>query len=85
VLLADDAAIQLDDLPPEIRGSRPGVDAALEADEDLSIKRRLASLERDLIERALRRTEGNRSQAARILDISYKALVYKIRDYGLES
>ena len=41
-------------------------------------------LERALIERALAQTEGNRTQAARLLDISYKALVYKIRGYGLE-
>jgi DNA-binding NtrC family response regulator len=33
----------------------------------------------------LERTGGNRSQAAQLLDISYKALVYKIRGYALDS
>jgi two-component system response regulator AtoC len=49
----------------------------------LSIKKRTAALEQSLIQQALQQTKGNRSQAARLLDISYKALVYKIRGYGL--
>ncbi len=53
-------------------------------DSELSIKKHSAALEAHLIALALARTEGNRSQAARLLEISYKALAYKIRDYGLE-
>lgn len=53
------------------------------ASSELSIKKRTAALERSLIQQALQQTKGNRSQAARLLDISYKALVYKIRGYGL--
>jgi two-component system, NtrC family, response regulator AtoC len=86
VLLADGALIRVDDLPPELhRDPGPPDAVAPDSSEDLSIKRRLAELERELIQRALERTSGNRSQAARILEISYKALVYKIRDYGLGS
>jgi len=51
---------------------------------ELSIKLHTAELERRLISEALVRTGGNRSHAARLLDISYKTLVYKVRDYGLE-
>jgi two-component system response regulator AtoC len=29
-------------------------------------------------------TEGNRTRAAELLDLSYRALLYKIRDYGLD-
>ena len=36
------------------------------------------------ISKALERTKWNRKEAARILNISYKALLYKIRQYGLE-
>ena len=39
--------------------------------------------ERDLIERVLRQTRWNRRKAAQILDISYKALLYKIKECGL--
>ena len=53
------------------------------SDEDLSVKRRKAVLERTLIRRALERTGGNRTRAARLLDLSHRALLYKIREYGL--
>ena len=39
--------------------------------------------ERALILRILQHTRWNRKEAAGILGISYKALLYKIKDYGL--
>ncbi len=39
--------------------------------------------ERAMIERVLRQTRWNRRKAANILDISYKALLYKIKECGL--
>jgi len=39
--------------------------------------------ERELIERVLQQTRWNRRKAAQILDISYKALLYKIKECGL--
>jgi len=39
--------------------------------------------ERELIERVLTQTRWNRRKAAQILDISYKALLYKIKECGL--
>ena len=50
---------------------------------DLSVKRRTEELERALIKEALERTRGNRTRAAKVLDLSHRALLYKIRDYGL--
>jgi two-component system response regulator AtoC len=40
--------------------------------------------ERELISRVLQQTRWNRKQAAEILSISYKALLYKIKDSGLD-
>jgi DNA-binding NtrC family response regulator len=40
--------------------------------------------EREAIGKALERTKWNRKEAARLLNISYKALLYKIRRHGLE-
>jgi transcriptional regulator with GAF, ATPase, and Fis domain len=40
--------------------------------------------EMEAISRALDQTNWNRKQAARLLNISYKALLYKIRQYGIE-
>ena len=57
--------------------------ASLDAD-DLSVKRAQRVLEADLIRRALERTQGNRTKAAELLELSPRALLYKIREYGLE-
>jgi two-component system response regulator AtoC len=53
------------------------------ADGDLSVKRQTEELERRLIRRALERTRGNRTRAAQLLELSHRALLYKIRDYGI--
>jgi len=41
--------------------------------------------ERETIEQALRRTQWNRKQAAKLLNVSYKTLLQKIRDCELEA
>ena len=52
---------------------------------DLSLKKAVAELERDFICRALSATCGNRTQAARLLEISLRNLLYKIKEYGLHN
>ena len=49
----------------------------------MSIKRNRRSMEKTLIVRALESTEGNRTHAAKILEISHRALLYKLKEYGL--
>ena len=49
----------------------------------LSLKKAMADLERDYIRKALDLTGGNRTQAAKVLEISLRSLIYKISDYGL--
>jgi two-component system response regulator AtoC len=97
VLMARGPLVEQEDLPAEVRGPRAAFlegapsgtesPAALPVDagQDLSVKRHTMELERRLIGLALQRTGGNRSQAARLLDISYKTLVYKLRDYGMDA
>jgi len=46
-------------------------------------KRAIQDAEAQLIERVLLKTDWNRKEAANILQISYKALLYKIKEYGL--
>jgi two-component system, NtrC family, response regulator AtoC len=61
------------------------VSAVQPASDDFSVKRQTEALERTLIRRALERTNGNRTRAAQLLDLSHRALLYKIRDYDLGS
>lgn len=49
----------------------------------LSIKVASRALEIQLIEQALAKTNGNRTHAAKILEISHRALLYKIKNYGI--
>ena len=51
---------------------------------ELSIKRASREIEESLIRRALKRTSGNRVRAAELLELSHRALLYKIKDYGIE-
>ena len=52
--------------------------------ENLSIKKRTEILEIELIKKALGVTAGNRTHAAKILEISHRALLYKLKEYGIE-
>lgn len=82
LVLCGGDAIGAEHLTDFVQRPRRPVEAS-SADADLSVKRRTEELERRLIRRALERTRGNRTRAARLLDLSHRALLYKIRDYGL--
>jgi len=73
--------IEPPDLPSPVRSS--GRHAAVN-DGTLSVKQQTTALEKALIRRALEHTRGNRTRAARLLELSHRALLYKIREYGLE-
>ncbi len=83
LVLTEDEILSVDDLPETVRKPPPdmpgiGVDA-----DDLSVKKHGARLEKHLIELALDRTGGNKTQAADLLELSPRALRYKIQEYGL--
>jgi two-component system, NtrC family, response regulator AtoC len=69
-------------LPDAIRGLA-GLQQPL-PEENLSIKKAEDAMERDLIRKALAKTGGNRTQAARILEISHRSLLYKLKEFGIE-
>ncbi|HWU90514.1 MAG TPA: sigma 54-interacting transcriptional regulator, partial [Kofleriaceae bacterium] len=51
--------------------------------DELSIKKATRELEQGLIRRALGVTQGNRTNAAKLLEISHRALLYKMKEYGI--
>lgn len=51
---------------------------------EFSIKKMMVIMEQELIKKALDKTGGNRTWAAKLLEISHRALLYKIKRYGLE-
>jgi two-component system response regulator AtoC len=87
MVLADGSVIDCGALPEHVKGN-PGDSAMSGAKvtaepESLSIKERTRSLEVELIQKALQKTSGNRTHAAKILEISHRALLYKLKEYGL--
>jgi two-component system response regulator AtoC len=82
MVLADDDVLSDADLPDRLREPDP-VQAVLNAGE-LSIKKTARYMEETLIKKALEKTGGNRTQASKLLEISHRALLYKIKDYGVE-
>jgi two-component system response regulator AtoC len=87
IVLTEGSVIDVDALPERLRAAKSETVAAPAPvdDGDLSIKRASRRSEEALIHRALERTKGNRTRAAQLLEISHRALLYKIREYGIGS
>jgi two-component system response regulator AtoC len=82
ILLAPGNTLELSDLPPALKADRfPPMAFAPEG--VTSIKEASRIVEKDLIERALRETNGNRTRAAKMLEISRPVLIAKIKAYNL--
>jgi two-component system response regulator AtoC len=82
MVLAEGDVIGEADLPDRLKRREDARLLALSSDE-LSIKKTTRFIEEQLIRRALEKTGGNRTAAARLLEISHRALLYKIKDYGI--
>jgi two-component system, NtrC family, response regulator AtoC len=83
MVLAEGEAIGEGDLSERIHQARDPVRLQLQSGE-LSIKRTSRVIEEVLIRRALTQTKGNRTRAAQLLEISHRALLYKIKDYEID-
>jgi two-component system, NtrC family, response regulator AtoC len=81
--MADGDSIGVENLPPYLRQLRDDGIICI-PDGEMSIKKVTRDIEETLIRRALAKTRGNRTQAAKVLQISHRALLYKIKDYGIE-
>jgi two-component system response regulator AtoC len=76
-ILTDSDRISLRDIPASIASSAARPDGS--SAQDFSLRRARRATEIDAIGRALRATGGNRTHAARLLEISHRALLYKIK------
>jgi two-component system response regulator AtoC len=83
IVLADRENIEPENLPVEIQDFREQVQLEPLAEQEYSIKKASRFLEMDLIKKALIKTRGNHTHAAKLLEISHRALLYKIKEYGI--
>jgi two-component system response regulator AtoC len=84
MVLSDGPQVLAEHLPPELIQSIRGnpTDSMFKG---LSLNNAQRVLEKNLITEALRETGGNRTQAARLLEISHPSLLSKIKAYGIAS
>ncbi len=83
MVLCDTDLIEATDLPDRMLAALDPVQVHL-ATGELSIKKTAAAVEQILIRRALQKTQGNRTRAAELLEISHRALLYKLKDYNID-
>lgn len=83
MVLSESQQITALDLPERVRDVRDPIKLQL-ASGELSIKKTTRFVEEVLIRRALQKTKGNRTRAAELLEMSHRALLYKIKDYELK-
>ena len=75
------AQIDVSDLPPEVAEAQKTplpLDLTL-PDDGIDLEAFVDSIERELIERSLERTGGNKGQAARLLNLKRTTLVEKLK------
>ena len=87
-LVLGDEKLAVQELQPKNDGGSPRADSSSPANEGSGGLKSLArsakdEAEAEAIKQALNQTNWNRKQAAALLKISYKALLYKIRQYGI--
>jgi len=86
LVMSEDKEIEVDSLPESLKNIQLHETHALQdlvAGDNLSIKNMTKELEIALIKRALKKTRGNRTHAAKVLEISHRALLYKMKEYGI--
>jgi two-component system response regulator AtoC len=84
VLIGQDAFAS-QDVPARRKISSPGSTATGNVTLRNIAKEAIQQMERNVILEALRSNQWNRRKTAEVLKISYRALIYKIRDAGLAS
>ena len=83
-LMVEGSTIRKENLPETIIKSDDPLRKKIEFDE-ISIKKAMKYAEAVLIKRALEKTGGNKSKAAKLLEISHRALLYKIKKYNIKN
>lgn len=80
-----DRPVDVNLLPERVRSGNLAPTARVDTASDLEMERLVGSTEQAAIREALRRTNGNKSQAARLLGLSRNGLAIKMERYGLKA
>ena len=81
-ILTEKELIMPEVIPDTIQSQNSMFPAGTES--GFSIKQAQKKYEVELINKALKETSGNKTRAAQLLEISLRALMYKLKEYGIE-
>jgi two-component system response regulator PilR (NtrC family) len=85
VTLAEGEVIEPGVLPAAVRGAAPALDAGTPdlPETGFDLQAHLDAIERRLLEQALARTGGVKTEAARLLSLTFRSLRYRLAKYGI--
>jgi two-component system response regulator AtoC len=83
IILSEGVQIEDKDLPVMFLEKKQEVNRLEEHFDDLSLKKARRVTEKLLIEKALKITNGNKSKASELLELSYPSLLSKIKEYDI--
>jgi len=84
IVMGNGQVILVEDLPLEVFFSKKPHPVSTGGKQE-TLRAMVKSLEKEAIANTLHKTRGNKLQTAKLLDISRRALQYKIEEYGLEN
>lgn len=83
VVLEDADVIRLETLPEKVRNSSKTNQIVETSSSEVHLEKQVETLERELIEKALEDARGVKTRAAKLLNISFRSLRYRLRKLGL--
>lgn len=84
LILGSSECIGVDCLPPHLRGAPVGTPAHDLPEEGLDLDAYLGAIERELLLKALERSNNVRSRAAELLKMSFRSIRYRLAKFGLD-
>jgi two-component system response regulator PilR (NtrC family) len=84
VLLCDGQVIMPDDLPEEVRGSSETLKGLPEIGSDsVDLEAIIEKIERDYLLKALAKSNGVKTEAAKLLNLSFRSFRHRLSKYGI--
>jgi len=81
--LSDGPVIGAESLPPAVRGAEMRGSPADLSTAGIDLQAHLDAMERRVLEQALDRTGGNKTEAAKLLALTFRSLRYRLAKYGI--
>ena len=84
LVLGSSESIGVDCLPPQVRGALAGTPAHELPEGGLDLDAYLGAIERELLLKALERSNNVRTRAAELLKMSFRSIRYRLAKFGLD-